>query len=69
MIDYSELDREVLNAIRDGNTRAERILNRVHIMCRQLCPDRETERVLDGRLQYLRKAGKIEFIKGHWRTA
>lgn len=69
--DYTELDAAILQAIRDGNAWFQKMLSLVKPKALKHVTSRvEVWRVVDRRLQALRKAGKIGFNrKDGWSIA
>jgi len=71
---YDELDAMILDSIKDRAKSfseiyfgAEHGSPEIHLVCKKFCgTDGEPARVLDRRLQALRKKGEITFMKG-WR--
>lgn len=69
MSKYAELDQEILRLIKNGCADFWSLHRRVADMCKPFSKDpSENFRVLDRRLQSLRKAGKIEYwrSRGQW---
>lgn len=66
--DYSELDRKILEQIANNKRRFYEIENvEIHDIAQKIAKQtkREAFRVIDGRLQQLRKRGLIKFTKGY----
>ena len=59
MNDYSDLDAKIVKLIRDGKTRFEQL-----VIATGHSPF--LFRIVDRRLQVLRKRGEIHFSKGEW---
>ena len=62
MIDYSELDKQILLAVKNGNCTFVQINGKVRVFA---APHSLAEpwRVVDRRLQSLRKAGKLSYTR------
>lgn len=70
MINYTELDTAVIAVIKAGKTKFSQIHNdrSVNVVSTPLSHKPEEEfRVVDRRLQSLRKRNLITFEKGHWK--
>lgn len=58
--DYAALDAEIIESIRDGCNKAGKLTARLVLVAQPFkTADRCARRVIDGRLQALRKAGRI----------
>lgn len=68
--DFSKFDETLMDAIARGNNTATLLdATSLTALAQQFCtPNREPWRVIDRRLQALRRAGKIEYINRAWRT-
>lgn len=69
---YDELDAAIVARIKDGARSLHKIdCGDVRQMCADIAHEtgRESFRVLDGRLQALRKAGQIVYKRGSWMLA
>lgn len=65
--DYSKLDAAILAQIAGGNCKARGLNSALDDLAREADRDSEEFRVIDRRLQALRKKGKIEFdTKNGW---
>ena len=72
MTQYQTLDQLIVDAIRNGSgTFATIYTKRVYTECERIAKQtaRDRFRVLDGRLQTLRRRGEIAFNKGSWTAA
>lgn len=71
--DYTEIDLKIVEQIRNNKRRFFQIENvEIHDIAQTIAQqtNRAAFRVIDGRLQTLRKRGLIKFTKGYgWETA
>lgn len=65
---YAELDAAIVLAVQNGATTFSGLLTACsEHLCSEISRGPYTDnRMLDRRLQALRKAGRIKFAKGHW---
>ncbi|WP_454691188.1 hypothetical protein [Achromobacter aloeverae] len=74
MSKYAQIDAAILDAIKAGRTTfAEMQTSGLMVILAPVCTvdrygDSQEWRVLDRRLQALRKAGRITFYKGQWKV-
>jgi hypothetical protein len=70
MSKYKEIDAAILAAIKGGAVFAHRLDSPpMRALCRSIAEKREPYRVIDGRLQAMRKAGRISYNhKTGWST-
>lgn len=69
MSKYAKMDEEILNLIKNGCCTASSITARTRKSCEEIAPGRDPYRVVDGRLQYLRKQGTILYRSQAWFTS
>lgn len=68
-VTYEMLDNAILEAIKGGRTTFVELLGVEEVRQTSNNSGRHRDNVLNGRLQALRKKGKIEFGGGHWGLA
>ena len=63
---FKELDEAIVAAVNEGAREFGRIVSRVHEQAEKLLPSKwhSVDRVVDRRLQALRKAGRLVFVRG-----
>lgn len=71
--DYIELDARIVAAIGDGAETFSQIFQRTKVLALPLTKadrwgKRNSDRLVDRRLQVLRKAGLIAYMQGKWTT-
>ena len=67
--DYSAIDAAIVKAIRGGCAKFAEIVAKATDEARSFTtPSKWAWRVIDGRLQAIRKRGEIEFAKDGWRV-
>jgi len=64
MSQYAALDDRIVKAIDDGHNKFHRLAAKTY----QLGIGLEEWRLIDRRLQVLRKKGRIEFVDGYWQV-
>ena len=63
---YAELDRRIIDAIKNYGRCLHTRSVRVEAQRISEATGRDTERIIDGRTQALRKRGVIEYVLGKW---
>ncbi|MGV1119202.1 hypothetical protein [Xanthomonas translucens] len=71
MSKYTELDAAIVHAVQNGATTFSglRTACSQHLSFKMIGREYTDDRLLDRRLQALRKAGRITFAMGHWSIA
>lgn len=68
MSKYAEFDTELLRLIRNGCNTATNLTVRLRDLAEKVDVNTEPYRVVDRRLQYLRKKGEILYRNQRWET-
>lgn len=66
MSKYTEFDADILSSIEQGDSTFSRLASLLSTKAKPFALGQPTWRVVDRRLQALRKAGKIRYAKGVW---
>lgn len=69
MSKYAEFDTELLRLIRNGCNTSMALTWKLDEDALEICPHSEPYRVVDRRLQYLRKKGEILYRNQRWETS